>query len=159
MYTQPAEIHSELVGTSYTAEQNGCGACETILLVEDEGFVREVTGEVLVSAGYRVLTAINSSEAVAIYEKRRGEVDLLLTDVVLPGENGNALARILQRRNPSLVVLLMTGYGDQMAARETKYECLAKPFSGRVLIERVRQILDQKQDSVAQCGFSQACFR
>jgi two-component system, cell cycle sensor histidine kinase and response regulator CckA len=120
---------------------------ETILLVEDEAFVREVTGEVLRSAGYEVLIARNAAEAAGVYSARLGGVELLLSDVVLPGENGRALARRLRRENPELKVLLVTGYADQMglqgAQNGADEECLAKPFSTEVLLRRVRQRLDR----------------
>jgi two-component system cell cycle sensor histidine kinase/response regulator CckA len=119
---------------------------ETILFVEDERFVREVTGEVLRSAGYRVLTAKNAAEAVCVYDAGRSDVDLLLTDVVLPGETGRALAGRLRRENPGLKVLLVTGYADQMAVPGTKHEeCLPKPFSTEILLWRVRQLLDRSR--------------
>src|SRR5271169_2324688 len=105
-------------------------AGETILFVEDEAFVRDVTCEVLRSAGYRVLAARNAAEAVGIYEARGGEVELLLSDVVLPGETGPAMARRLRRGHPELKVLLVTGYAEQIGVLERKQEeFLAKPFS------------------------------
>lgn len=120
---------------------------ETILLVEDEAFVREVTGEVLRSAGYEVLVARDAAEAAGVYSARPGGVELLLSDVILPGENGRALARRLRRENPELKVLLVTGYAEQMGLQggqgEAAEECLAKPFSTEVLLRRVRQRLDQ----------------
>jgi CheY-like chemotaxis protein len=130
-------------------EQRRAGAelvgAETILLVEDEAFVREVTVEVLRSAGYEVLAAKNAAEAGSIYSARRG-VDLLLSDVVLPGENGRALARRMRRENPELKVLLVTGYAEQMGLQRTQEEaeeeCLAKPFSTEVLLRTVRRMLD-----------------
>jgi len=124
------------------ASREAAGA-ETILFVEDEAFVREVTGEVLRSAGYRVLTAKDAAAAALTYELERGAVDLLLTDVVLPGENGRALAGRLKRGNPELKVLLITGYAEQMGIQPAGIEaCLAKPFSTGVLLEKVRQVLD-----------------
>jgi two-component system, cell cycle sensor histidine kinase and response regulator CckA len=122
------------------AEEMLAGA-ETILLVEDEAFVREVTGEVLRSAGYEVLTARNAAEAAGVYAGRRGGVELLLSDVVLPGENGRVLSRRLRRENPELKVLLVTGYVEQMGLREEEY--LAKPFSTDVLLRKVREVLDR----------------
>jgi two-component system, cell cycle sensor histidine kinase and response regulator CckA len=129
---------------------------ETILLVEDEAFVREVTGEVLRSAGYEVLTARNAAEAAGAYSERRRRVDLLLSDVVLPGENGRVLASRLRRENPALKVLLVTGYAEQMGLREE--ECLAKPFSTDVLLRRVREMLDRTGLPIASEGpLTQAC--
>jgi len=117
---------------------------ETILLVEDQAFVREVTAEVLRSAGYRVRTAENATDARSIYEENRGEVDLLLTDVVLPGETGRALATRLKRENLKLRVLLVTGYAEEMGRRtEEGQQCLAKPFSTEVLLHAVRRLLNR----------------
>jgi two-component system cell cycle sensor histidine kinase/response regulator CckA len=117
-------------------------AVGTILLVEDEAFVRDVTCEVLRSSGYRVLVARNAVEAQRQYDQWRGKVDLLLTDVILPGESGRLLAGKLKQANPELKVLLVTGYLEQMGSREAdQEECLAKPFSSGVLLGRVRQTL------------------
>jgi len=144
-------MYEQIRGTQEAANEWGCSAnhdglagVATILLLEDEAFVREVTGEVLRSAGYWVLTATNAGEAECIYDAHRGDVDLLLTDVVLPGETGRALAGRLRRENPALKVLLVTGYAEQMSPPESKQEeCLAKPFSTEVLLRRVRQLLDR----------------
>lgn len=113
----------------------------TILLVEDEEFVREVAIEVLRTAGYRVLSAKNAAEALQLYDDAGHDIDLLLTDVILPGENGRALAERLRRENPLLPVLLETGYAEQMV-RETGEQCLAKPFSSDDLLGRVRELMD-----------------
>lgn len=113
---------------------------EAILLVEDEAFVREVAWEVLSTAGYRVLSAKNAEEAVEIHASQK--VRLLLTDVILPGINGFALAKRLKQGNPGLKVLLVTGYAEQMSVIEAaEEECLAKPFSAEMLVQRVRQML------------------
>jgi DNA-binding NtrC family response regulator len=80
-----------------------------ILLVEDEGFVREVTGAVLESAGYRVLKAANAAEARFVFHSEK-EVQLLLTDVVMPGQNGYELAKGLQHIRPELKTLFTSGY-------------------------------------------------
>ncbi len=118
---------------------------QTILLVEDEAFVREVTAEVLRRAGYRVLAVENAADAVSAYKAYFDDVDLLLTDVVLSGESGSALAERLRRENPQLKVLLVTGYGAQMGKMEAKQEeWLAKPFSSEVLLKTVMRRLDLK---------------
>jgi two-component system cell cycle sensor histidine kinase/response regulator CckA len=121
---------------------------ETILFVEDEEFVREVTGEILRSAGYRVLTAKDAVTAGSAYDLQGGDVDLLLTDVVLPGESGHVLAGRLRRTSPKLKVLLITGYAEQMGEPESGIgACLAKPFSVGVLLQKVRQVLDCSEAS------------
>jgi DNA-binding response OmpR family regulator len=116
---------------------------ETILLVEDESFVREVTREVLQSAGYQVLSARNAVEASGIFKQRDSEIDLLLTDVILPGDSGKSLGARLREKSPGLKILFITGYVEQMAG--TSEDCLAKPFSTEVLLWRVRQILDRRE--------------
>lgn len=152
--------HSEICGTT-TQEETICVAIErfagdrrkrwndtqllpeprTILLVEDEELVREVASEVLRTAGYRVLSATNAGEALQFYYEADHDIDLLVTDVILPGENGRALAEKLRRENPLLPVLLETGYAEQMV-RETGEQCLAKPFSSEDLLGRVRELMD-----------------
>lgn len=115
----------------------------TILLVEDEAFVREVTGEVLRSAGFQVLAAGSAVEAESLFDACRGDLQLLLTDMVLPGETGRMLAEKLRRKKTELKVLLVTGYAEEMAALEAgQMECLRKPFSTATLLWRVRQLLD-----------------
>ncbi len=123
----------------------------TILLVEDEAFVREVTSEVLRSAGYQVLAAGSAVEAESLFDACRGDLQLLLTDVVLPGDTGRVLAeKLLRREKAELKVLLVTGYAEEMAALEARQmECLRKPFSTATLLRRVRQLLDNP-------GFSSA---
>ena len=116
----------------------------TILFVEDEAFVREVACEVLRSVGYRVLIAKNAGEAQKIYDEEGAAIDLLLTDIVMPGETGRALAARLQARNPLLRVLLATGYGEQMTMPGEQWEqCLAKPFSSRELLRRVDELVGE----------------
>ena len=118
---------------------------ETILFVEDQSFVREVTGKILKSAGYRVLVAKSAAEALRAYDLASGGIELLLTDVILPRENGQELARELRRQNPLLRILLITGYAAQMVKSETEHEFgrwLPKPFSARTLLQRVREVLD-----------------
>ena len=125
------------------------GGTEAILLVEDEAFVRDVTTEVLTSAGYKVFAVKNAVEALAAPE-RMGGVDLLLTDVVLPGKNGRALATDLRSRQPNVLVLFTTGYAAYIGELETAEpaeECLPKPFSADALLRKVRQMLDARSDS------------
>lgn len=124
-----------------------CARAKTILLVEDQDFVRRVTGEVLRAAGYAVLSAKNAIEALCIYDRQCEAIELLLTDIVLPGESGRELARKLRCRDASLKVLFVTGYGEQIA-REAENEAkneelLAKPFSTAVLLRRITELLGQ----------------
>lgn len=124
------------------------GDRDTILFVEDEGFVREVTTEVLRSAGYRILVAENAAQAARLYDQHRGHVNLLLTDVILPGETGPALAGRLQDTNPQLKTLFITGYVEQMGLCQSPREnILAKPFSTQSLLARVSQLLNDGDET------------
>jgi two-component system, cell cycle sensor histidine kinase and response regulator CckA len=130
----------------------------TILFVEDEAFVREATCEVLRSAGYAVLAARDADEAAGLYDEHCGEVDLLLADVVLPGESGPVLAGKLRRRNPSLRTLFVTGYVEQMEKLKTwEEEWLAKPFSLETLLDNVRRMLDLPEFPRTECVVMPAC--
>ena len=121
-------------------------AAETILYVEDEAFVRKVTSEILRRAGYRVFTASHATEAAQMFQERPFEFDLLLTDVILPGETGPRLAARLCRMNPELRILFVTGYGDQMSEGEQwQGSYLAKPFSSEILVQRIKDLLQGKE--------------
>jgi len=126
----------------------------TILLVEDETFVREVAAEVLRGAGHRVWSAANAKEALKIHDEKHGDIDLLFSDVKLPGETGSSLAKKLRRKNPQLRVLLATGYGELMGAHPDGDECLAKPFSGAELLRRVKEMLSRGAEVAPEIGRS-----
>ncbi len=145
-FTQTPEVMKEAIRWSCGLDQELSGGAKTILLVEDEAFVRNVTAEVLRSAGYRVLTAGNADEALGAYREYPGAVDLLLTDVILPGETGLTLAARLRREDSALKVLFVTGYAAQLGLCESEHaECLAKPFSTGALLQKVKQMLDTRQ--------------
>jgi CheY-like chemotaxis protein len=118
---------------------------ETILLAEDEAFVRKATSEALESAGYRVVVAGSAAQALEANRNCGEQVDLLLSDLVMPGISGHELANELLVLCPNLRVLLMSGYAEQLALCQLssygrKY--LAKPFSIPALLRRVREVLD-----------------
>jgi PAS domain S-box-containing protein len=118
---------------------------ETILLVEDEDAVRAVANRVLVLQGYTVLVAASGEEAVALYRSHQGPLDLLITDVIMPGINGAELVRQLGKDRPGLKVLFMSGYtGDAIAAHgvlERGTTLIEKPFTPRALVTKVREML------------------
>jgi CheY-like chemotaxis protein len=115
----------------------------TILLVEDEDFVRQVTAEVLSFGGYQVLGARTAAEAMRIFRQYGEKVQLLLTDVVLPGTNGRDLARNLRLLHPGLRTMFISGYPDNEVAKGSLEEpgvfYLPKPFSVESLMQKVRQ--------------------
>jgi two-component system, cell cycle sensor histidine kinase and response regulator CckA len=146
MDRENAETLEETANWSCRPEEERLHRAGKILLVEDEEFVRQVACEVLLAAGYSVLRAKNATEALCTFDQQPEKVALLLTDVVLPGENGQALARKLRNGNPHLKVLFVTGYPDRMVSRATEQEeFLAKPFSTPALLKSVAQLLDQDE--------------
>ncbi len=117
---------------------------ETVLLVEDEEEVRRLGSEILKTCGYTVLETGDPLEALTIGEQRNGAIDLLLTDMVMPGMRGSELAERLAATNPKLRVLRMSGYADEMvaaAASEPAPLFLPKPFTPHDLAKKVRQAL------------------
>jgi CheY-like chemotaxis protein len=128
------------------SEEGQAGGAETILLVEDEEFVRKVTSEVLESAGYRLISARCAADALEAQRTCPEPVDLLLADLVLPGKSGHQLAYEFVGLCPHARILLMSGYAEQLALGGLSAhgrECLAKPFSSRTLLRRVREALDK----------------
>jgi CheY-like chemotaxis protein len=116
----------------------------TILLVEDEAAVRNMTGRMLSRAGYSVLSASTPSEACALFDQHVADVDLLLTDIVMPEMHGPALAQRLVAQRPELRVLFVSGYSDAIPASGTandKVAFLAKPFSPSRLATTVAELL------------------
>jgi CheY-like chemotaxis protein len=134
---------TERIGSSAVAEVVRSQP-KTILLVEDEAFVRSVTAEVLQSAGYSTVIAASATEALDTCRERCGQIDLLLTDVVMPGMSGRELATHFEKYCPNAQVLLMSGYAEQFPCCEfstSQRKCLAKPFSAGILLQRVRETL------------------
>ncbi len=120
---------------------------ETILLVEDDPNVRELTQALLAQSGYRVLSAADGWTALALWQNHRESVDLLLTDLVIPGGwSGRDLARRFREDKPGLKVLYFSGYSAEVAGRELDLQddqqFLSKPFTAAVLLQTVRRLLD-----------------
>ena len=120
---------------------------ETILVVDDNREIREVVDRVLAFAGYQVLTAEHGEDALRVLREHGGQVDLLLTDVVMPGLNGGELARRVAVSHPALRVLFTSGYADDAIARHgvlaQGVEFIAKPYSLQALAAKVREVLDR----------------
>jgi two-component system cell cycle sensor histidine kinase/response regulator CckA len=121
---------------------------ETILLVEDEDPVREVTALLLESLGYQVLQVSNAKDALNLVENTRAKIDLLFSDVIMPGMSGRELVEVLRLRDPGLKVLFQSGYTDDMVIRHgilrAEVAFLQKPFTVDALAKKIRERLDQK---------------
>ncbi len=123
------------------------GGTETILLVEDEDAVRNLIRRVLEVHGYKVLTAPSAEAALEVSRLHAGPLDLLLTDVVMPGLSGPKLAERLLVERPAVRIILMSGYAattlEQKVLLEPASAFLQKPFTSEHLMRRVREVLDQ----------------
>ena len=120
------------------------GGQETILLVEDEDAVRVIVAAVLRRQGYSVLEASSPGVAVELFEQHGPSIELLLTDVVMPGMNGPSLAQRLVATRPSLRILFMSGYADvssPLDAAGPNVSFLSKPFQASALAAKVREVL------------------
>jgi CheY-like chemotaxis protein len=119
---------------------------ETILLVEDAEPLRKLAQTFLEGGGFRVLSAESGENALEVTARFGKTIDLLLTDVVMPGMNGRVLAEQLLRRQPGMKVLYMSGYTDSFIAGHGVLDpgthLLHKPFTDDVLIRKVRGVLD-----------------
>jgi PAS domain S-box-containing protein len=119
---------------------------ETILVVEDEELVRDVASRILTQHGYHVLLAAGGSDAFALNDAHPGVIDLLLTDVVMPGVTGREVAERMSEARPDIRVLYMSGYQDSVIAARGVIEqgitLLSKPFKASDLVEHVRAVLD-----------------
>ena len=123
------------------------GGNETILLVEDEPILRELARMILGDYNYRVIEAGTGVEALKVFEEHQGNVDLLLTDMVMPeGMTGRELAEELRRRKPELKVVYTSGYSSDIMGGETAvrgdYKFLQKPYAPPLLAKTVRECLD-----------------
>jgi CheY-like chemotaxis protein len=139
-----SDPRSDRVSAPLRAPEPGHG--ETVLLVEDEEIVREPTRRMLVRNGYRVLAAANADEALAMLREHFGQIDLLLTDVVMPGRSGQELSLDVLEVRPTTKVLFMSGYSQDIIVHQGVLDggmhLIEKPFAGDDLLRKVRDALD-----------------
>ena len=121
---------------------------ETILVVEDEPGVRRYVRQVLDAHGYRALDAPNGADAIELAQGYRGHIDLLLTDIVLPGMKGDEVVRRFHTIRPGVPVLCMSGYPERFGAQVADGTAhLQKPFTPGILLNRIRLLLDNHQEN------------
>ncbi len=124
---------------------------ETILLAEDEQDVREVAREFLESGGYKVIEAQNGAEALRLATEHKASIDLLVSDMVMPGMTGKELARQLKLQHSGVGVVYMSGYSEQTAAESAETDAnmllLTKPFSRGSILRTVREALNAPRNS------------
>jgi CheY-like chemotaxis protein len=126
---------------------------ETILLVEDEAALRELVAHMLRERGHTVLEADCGATAVTIAERHPGAIDLLLSDVIMPGMGGRQVAREVTLRRPAIKVVFMSGYSNEtLGSRgilDAGMTLLAKPFNGTALDHCLAQVLGDPVKAVA----------
>jgi two-component system, cell cycle sensor histidine kinase and response regulator CckA len=150
IYLPRLDQAEEQVGTP-KATTEVLGGTGTVLLTEDEQDVREIAREFLESGGYIVIEARDGADAIRLAAQHRGEIDLLVTDMVMPGMTGQELAVRLQQEHAGLAVVFMSGYSEhaatEMADADPSVRLLTKPFSRSALLRTVREILQGKPAS------------
>src|SRR5208282_5887149 len=128
--------------------QNEAGGCETVLLVEDEDSVRELVRVTLASRGYKVLEAENGECGLRAAEAFKEQIDILITDVVMPGIGGRELAKKLLALRPGISVLYLSGYTEDAVVTQDALgpstAFLQKPFTLQSLAKKVREVLRSK---------------
>jgi PAS domain S-box-containing protein len=126
---------------------------QTILLVEDEPAVRHMTSRVLQEYGYGVMEASGGHQALGVIERSEGSIDLLVTDVILPGMDGAELARRATELQPQLGVLFVSGYTDEEIVRRGLLDAgrpfLQKPFTPEALVSQIAELLKQRAVALA----------
>jgi PAS domain S-box-containing protein len=146
IYLPRVDQQTEKAGAPITSSEAPRGT-EIVLLAEDEQDVREVAREFLESGGYTVLEARNGADALQIAAKHTGSIDLLVTDMVMPGMSGQELAGRLQQSRSGLRVIYMSGYSEHAAAEaaqaDSSIRLLTKPFSRIAILRLVRQTLNE----------------
>jgi CheY-like chemotaxis protein len=155
VYSEPKQgacfkIYLPRTGAPADAETERCTAARRqgsglILVVEDEIGIRELIREILVAAGYEVYTAANAREGLEFASLYEGEINLLLSDVVLPGMNGPEMAERMKRARPDLKVLFASGYSDHALFRRGALArgaaFVSKPFDTDTLLARVNELI------------------
>lgn len=127
------------------SDQSGRGS-ETVLVVEDDEALRRVAERILSKHGYTVLLAADGEEALRVAEAHAGPIDMVLTDVVMPGMSGRDVVRQLRTTRPSTRALYTSGYADITIASDGVLDegvhFIAKPYSVQDLARKVRAVLD-----------------
>jgi CheY-like chemotaxis protein len=159
MYFPRLESPDEATAEEPADESNPCGT-ETVLVVEDQEGIRRLARLALESCGYTVLDASLGIEALGLAQSYPRDIDLVVTDVVMPKMNGREVAAALRESRPEMKVLFMSGYTDDAIVRygieQTTMAFLQKPFTPTALARKVREVLDGPAPPIAPRRVGQA---
>jgi PAS domain S-box-containing protein len=149
----PANISGGDADPDVDAKGGPAVGSETILVVDDEEGLREVTRRILTRHGYTVITARSGAEAIAIATSNVGVIDLLLTDVIMPKMQGPTIAKEILKIRPNVKVLFMSGHAQPVleagSVLDTQFQLVEKPFDQRMLLDHVRRALDASRSGAA----------
>lgn len=120
----------------------------TVLLAEDDGSVRRLLADILKLAGYGLLLASDGTEALRVAAAHSGKIDLLLSDVVMPGMTGIELAIELKCRRPDLGILLTSAYDEGMLVLDRGWHFIRKPMAPNKLLQKVEEALDRPAEPI-----------
>ncbi len=138
---QTGEIKHEIAPAPVAAPGGG----ETILVAEDDSAVRQLARRILERAGYTVIIAVDGSQAIALFEEHRENIDAAFLDVVMPGKNGKAVLEHLKSRSPHLPVMFASGYAEAGVhtdfVLEEGLKLIQKPYTPQTVLESLREIL------------------
>jgi two-component system cell cycle sensor histidine kinase/response regulator CckA len=152
----PAKATASTIAST-TAESGSADGHETILLVEDESAVRALIAVTLRRKGYTVLEAASGQEALDVFEQHRGQVDVVVTDVVMPGMVGPHLIAHLRCQTPDLRVVYISGYAGDQTSAVGDDPFIIKPFTPSAITQKVREVLDRevvdRDAPCPECGF------
>lgn len=144
----PAAAGAAAAGAVHRAAMGPATGTETVMLVEDEPVVRDFTIKVLRRFGYTVLHYPDAESALEAAKRTETKIDLLVTDVVLPGMNGRVLARRIANIRPGIKVLFSSGYTDDVILRHGIFEeglhFIGKPYAPEAFARKIREVLDEK---------------
>ncbi len=157
MYSEPGKgsrfsIYLPSAGNSHeatpdTESQLPLGQGELILVVDDEENIRNVASATLEAFGYKAVTAIDGTDALAVFSQRRGEIAAVLTDMAMPYIDGPALIRALRKMDPKIKIVAMSGLFSEGQAEELSAlnvrSMISKPYSAETLLTALKAVLNE----------------
>ena len=139
----PAETKDQAIEKDEKKPKVPSGKGELILVVEDEASIREITKATLEAYGYNVLDASDGTEGVALYAQKKGEIKLVLTDMIMPFLDGPAMIRALQKLNPEIKIIATSGLPENVKVASGDIAFLQKPYAAEKLLTMLREVLDK----------------